>query len=77
MLPYYIIVAYLSCEMVELLILIHEINTFKSDSFTITYWTSYIWVFADSCSIIKFILFCLFVDLQVFEWATLWFFMLY
>jgi hypothetical protein len=54
-LPYYSIVAYLSCEMVELLLLIYKINTFKSDSYKDDYWTSYIWVFLDTCSIIKFI----------------------
>ncbi len=31
MLPYYIILAYLAFEMMELLLLIREINTFKSD----------------------------------------------
>lgn len=74
--PYYIIIAYLTCELLELTLIIHEVNTYDVTS-SISFFESMIWVFVDSFSMTKFGLFMLFVNVIVFEWIVMWGFMLF
>jgi len=59
--PYYVILAYLACEMLELLMIIHQINIYDSEANKVNYITSIVWYVIDMFSVLKFVCFIGFV----------------
>lgn len=72
--PYYTIIGYLICEIIEVIMIYYQVSNYiiSPKSFN-----SIVWLFINTCSVIKFVMFQWFVGWQCFQLFVLWFFMLF